>query len=114
MFNNPLPNRTFPVNLNPLLKRPNLDTNELKNYRPVSNMHFVAKVLEKLVLIRLEEYMETHSLHGPMQSAYNKHSTETALVRISNDIQQATDNNKCMILVSLDPSDAFDTVDKIR
>ena len=78
-------------------------------------MHFVAKVLENLVLIRLEEYMETHSLHDPMQSAYKRaHSTETALVRISNDILQATDNNKSMILASLDPSDAFDTVDKIR
>ena len=104
-----------PVNLNPLLKRPNLDTNELKNYRPVSNMHFVAKVLEKLVMIRLEEYMETHSLHDPMQSAYKRaHSTDTALVRLSNDILQDTNNNKCMILASQDLSDAFDTVDKIR
>ena len=39
------------------------------------------------------------------------HSTETALVRISNDILQASDNNKCMILASLDLSDTFDTVD---
>ena len=53
---------------------------------------------------RLEEHMETHSLHAPMQSAYKKtHSTETALVRISNDILQATDN-KCVIRALLDLS----------
>ena len=56
-----------PVNIKsalitPLLRRSNLDTNELKNYRPVSNLHFVAKVLEKLVMIILEEHLETHSL----------------------------------------------------
>ena len=55
-----------------MLKRPNLDTDELKSYRPVSNLDFVAKVLEKLVIIRLEKHMETHSLHDPMQSAYKK------------------------------------------
>ena len=98
--------------IRPLLKRPNLDTDELKNYMPVSNFHFVVKVLEKHVMIRLEEHMETHSLHDPMQSAYNKaHSTKTALVRISNDILQATDNNKCVIFASLDLSAAFHTVD---
>ena len=117
IFNNSLSNGTFPSEfksalIRPLLKRPNLGTDELKNYRPVSNLHFVAKVLEKLVMIRLDEHMETHSLHDPMQSAYKKaHSTETALVRISNDILQATDNNKCVILASLDLSAAFDTVD---
>ena len=117
IFNNSLSNGTFPSEfksalIRPLLKRPNLDTDEIKNYRPVSNLHFVAKVLEKLVMIRLEEHMETHSLHDPMQSAYKKaHSTETALVRISNDILQATDNNKCVVLASLDLSAAFDTVD---
>ena len=117
IFNNSLSNGTFPNEfksalIRPLLKRPNLGTDELKNYRPVSNLHFVAKVLEKLVMIRLDEHMETHSLHDPMQSAYKKaHSTETALVRISNDILQATDNNKCVILASLDLSAAFDTVD---
>ena len=117
IFNNSLSNGTFPSEfksalIRPLLKRPNLDTDELKNYRPVSNLDFVAKVLEKLVIIRLEEHMETHSLHDPMQSAYKKaHSTETALVKISNDILQATDINKCMILASLDLSAAFDTVD---
>ena len=77
VFNNSLSNGTFPSEfksalIRPLLKRPNLDTGELKKYSPVSNFHFVAKVLETLVMIRLEEHMETHSLHDPMQSALKK------------------------------------------
>ena len=73
--------------------------------------------MKELVIIRLEEHMETHSydsMHDPMYSAYKRAlSTETALVRISNDSLQATDNNcyKCMVLASLDLSTAFDTVD---
>ena len=106
----PPPPRSYKVK--PLLKKYILDANDLKNYRPVSNLHFVAKVLEKLVMIRLEEHIETHSLHDPMQSAHKRaHSTETTLVKISNDILQTIDNNNFMILASLLISTAFGTVD---
>ena len=76
IFNNSLSIGTFPSEfksalIRPLLKRTNLDTDELKNYR-LSNLHFVAKVLEKLVMIRLEEHIETHSLHDPMQTIIAK------------------------------------------
>ena len=71
----------------PLLKKPSLDEDELKNYRPFTNLHFISKVIEKLVAKRLEEHMSEYSMYDPMQSAYKLvHSTETALVKINYDI----------------------------
>ena len=58
-----------------LLKKPYLDKNDLKNYRPVSNLSFISKVVEKMVASRL---VELNDLSNPNQSAYRKnHSTET-------------------------------------
>ena len=62
----------------PLLKKDDLDPEVLKNYRPVSNLSFLSKVLERVVAARLTNYMTTNQLHEPMQSAYRAcHSTET-------------------------------------
>jgi len=56
--------------------------------------------------------MENHNLHEIMQSAYKQyHSTETALVRVQNDILSNLDNKHGVILVLLDLSMAFDTID---
>lgn len=96
----------------PLLKKPGLDQNVLKNYRPVSNLPFVSKILEKVVANRLEEHLESNSLHDDLQSAYRAcHSTETALLRVHHDITLALDNNSCAVLVMLDLSAAFDVID---
>ncbi len=98
--------------IKPHLKKPNLDSDELKNFRPVSNLHFISKVLEKLVAQRLEEHMSLHNLHDHFQSAYRtSHSTETALMKLNNDILSTLDTGRCMLLASLDLSAAFDTVD---
>ena len=65
-----------------LLKKDDLDPEVLKNYRPVSNLSFLSKVLERVVAARLTNYMTFNQLHEPMQSAYKAcHSTETALGR---------------------------------
>ena len=62
----------------------------LKNYRPVSNLPFLSKVLERVVT-QLMTHLETHNLFEPSQSAYRKcHSTETALLRVVNDLQHLT------------------------
>jgi hypothetical protein len=67
--------------IKPLLKKKNLDHDTFKNYRPVSNLPFISKVLEKVVAKRLLKHMDTNNLHEIMQSAYKQlHSTETALV----------------------------------
>ena len=50
----------------PLLKKPSLGKHKLKNYRPVSNLHFISKVIEKLVAKRLEEHMSEYSMYDPM------------------------------------------------
>jgi len=96
----------------PLLKKSTLDTEELKNYRPISNIPFIAKVLEKVVANRLCTYMTENNLQEIYQSAYKpNHSTETALLRVCNDILLKLDTKQCTILVLLDLSAAFDTID---
>ena len=55
----------------------------LKNYRPVTNLPFCSKVLERVVADQLTQHMSEYQLHDPFQSAYKKlHGTETALVRV--------------------------------
>ena len=96
----------------PLLKKSSLNKEILKNYRPVSNLHFISKILEKVVQKQLFSHMSKCNLHQKMQSAYKaKHSTETALLRVVNDILCQVDKKCGTILVLLDLSAAFDTID---
>ena len=95
----------------PLLKKAGLDPN-FKNYRPVSNLHYVSKLIERAVV----NHLSKHSIDEfplPMhQSAYRpSHSTETALVKVQSDILLNMDTNKISQLVMIDLSAAFDTVD---
>ena len=96
----------------PLLKKPTLDKEGMKNYRPVSNLSFVSKILEKVVAKRLISHINAAGLSNKIQSAYKKfHSTETALLKIQSDILSAMDKGKVTALVLLDLSAAFDTID---
>ena len=96
----------------PLLKKPSLDQNCLKNYRPVSNLSFLSKVLEKIVLSQLLDHLTHNHLLNPHHSAYRRsHSTETGLLRIVNDLLLSLDNDKVALLALLDLSAAFDTID---
>ena len=88
------------------------DPNDLKNYRFVSNLSFLSKVLERIVLSQLNKHLNHNSLLSPPQSSYKpNYSTETDLLRIVNDLLTAMDNNKICILTLLDLSAAFDTID---
>ena len=105
------PDRCRQAIIRPLLKKPNLNPEELKNYRPVSNIHFLSKIIEKLVVVRIEEHLINNALHDPFQSAYRHcHSTETAVLKLHNDIVGGLDIGLCTVLASLDLSAAFDTV----
>ena len=96
----------------PLLKSNSLDPNVLKNFRPVSNLTFLGKLIERVVLKRLNDHLDNHNLHCPEQSAYKKtFSTETLLIRIWNDLLVASDEKSATVVMMLDLSAAFDTVD---
>jgi len=96
----------------PLLKKASLDPALPSSYRPVSNLAFLSKVLERVVAHQLSVHLDQHSLHHPFQSAYRRHhSVETALVKVQSDIMMAFDQKECVLMVLLDLSAAFDTVD---
>ena len=84
----------------------------LKNYRPVSNLSFISKVLEKIVFNQIVSYLKANFLIDPFQSAYKAaHSTETALLKVVNDLLCGIDNGNISLLTMLDLSAAFDTID---
>ena len=98
--------------VSPLLKKPTLDKEILKKYRPVSNLTFLSNVLERVVARQLIDYMSRHHLHEVYQSAYKQfHSTETALLKIQNDILCGIDSGDAVILIQLYLSAAFDLMD---
>ncbi len=110
-----MPGKLKEALLAPSTKKALLDANILKNFRPISNLAFTSKIVEKVIDSQLQSYITTNmsnNLYDPLQSAYKEfHSTETALVKVTNDILCAIDNKKLVILVLLDLSAAFDTVD---
>ena len=92
------------------MKKTGLDSD--KNYRPASNLTFISKVFEKVISGRLNEHLINNSLSDPLQSAYrDKHSTETALIKVQNDILSALDAGSSAILLVLDLFAALDTID---
>ena len=89
-----------------------MNHNELKNYRPVTNLTFVSKILEKVVFQQILSHIDFNSLHAVFQSAYKKyHSTETALLNVYTDLLDGIDSGKICYLNLLDLSAAFDTID---
>jgi len=96
----------------PLLKKTGLEANDYKNYRPVSNIPFIGKILEKAVSKQLIQHMNRYNLQDDLQSAYRVGcSTETALIKIKSDMDQILDQGDDILLVLLDLSAAFDTID---
>ena len=98
--------------ITPILKKRGSDINVLTNYRPISNITFVAKITERFVAQQLQHFMDENGIYGVYQSAYRPHhSAETALLRIHNDVAQAIDSRRGVLLVLLDLTAAFDTID---
>ena len=85
---------------------------DLSNYRPISNLCFLSKVLERALQKRLLAHLSSFPSISLFQSAYRKfHSVETTLLKIHNDLLLSLENKKVSALVLLDMSAAFDTVD---
>ena len=95
----------------PLHKKPSLP-HTISNYRPVSNLPYISKIIEKVVGLQMVEHSALNNLTEKFQSAYKRdHSTETAMIRIFNDLLTNLDNNQAILVTLLDLSAAFDTVD---
>ena len=84
----------------PLIKNHSIDCNVLNNYRPVSNLTVLSKVIERAVAFHLNKYLINNNLDESLKSAYKSgHSTETSLVRVKkNDIMVSIDQGKPVIL----------------
>ena len=84
----------------------------MKNYRLVSNLNFISKIIEKIMSTRIRFHLDKINLSNPDQSGYKPlHSTETTLLKIHNDICMNMNSGKTTALVLLDLSAAFDTLD---
>jgi len=89
-----------------------VDVLDAQNYRPVSNLAFIAKDVERLVCRQLVTFFECLRLMPSAQSAYrSKHLTETAVLKVTTDVLRAADQGKVSLLCMLDLSAAFDTFD---
>jgi retron-type reverse transcriptase len=94
-----------------VLKKYDLNNRTQSNFRPVSNITFAAKVLERLAACRLAAFIESTNSLDKYQSAYRSNfSTETAITKVVSDIAAQLDQNHSVILIALDVSAAFDTV----
>ena len=95
----------------PSLKKPGLDL-LFKNFRLISNLQFVSKLTERVVASQIQCHMITNNLFPQLQSAYRSHhSPETALLKATNDLLMNVDKCNVSLLLLLDLSAAFDTVD---
>ena len=71
--------------ITPYIKKPNLDPSSLSSFRPISNLPFISKIMEKAVLAQLQTFLSNNSINEVFQSGFKAlHSTESALLRVLN------------------------------
>ena len=96
----------------PLIKKQGLDPEILKNYRSVANLSLISKIIEKAIATQMHDHLINNDIVDNFQSAYKAgHSCETALLRVYNDIVTTIGRGNGAMLVLLDLSAAFDTID---
>ena len=97
--------------ISPLLKAYNLDFNVFDNFRPVSNLEFLGKIIERIVFSRLQDHMTKINYCNNTQFGYKKsHSTELLLLKFMNDLLVGIDSKNGVVVLLIDLSAAFDTV----
>ena len=90
-------------------KKPSLDPSSVKNYCPVSILPFLSKALERAVLNQLSSFLQQHNLLDPHQSGFQSgHSTETALLALTDALATARASSLSSVLILLDRPAAFD------
>lgn len=95
----------------PSMKKPGLKLKK-KNVRPGNNLQFLSKLTEKVVAEQMTSHIMAHGLFPELQSAYRRfHSTETALLRVRNDTLLNMNKQQVSLLVCLDLSAAFETIE---
>ena len=115
LINLSLGNGQFPSSwkvalVRPLLKKPGLELSP-NNLRPVNNLQYISKLVEGAATQQIQQHLSQNLLLPSLQSAYRQfHSTETALLKIKNDLLMAMDRQKVTLLILLDLSSAFDTI----
>lgn len=115
IFNFSLTSSTFPTiwknaHIVPLPKKTCPSTPS--DCRPISILPFLAKVLEHIVNKQLNDYLLFNNLLSPYQSGFRRgHSTATTLIKVTDDIRRAMDDRKLTVLLLLDFSNAFNSID---
>ena len=71
----------------PVLKHTGLDSSDPLNFRPIANVSFLSKIIEKIAAYQLTVYLEANKMLPECQSGFRKgHSTKTLLLRLLSDI----------------------------
>ena len=97
-----------------LLKKPSLDPRDLNNYRQVSNLPFLGKAIERVVAHQLQAVLDDTDFLDPFQTSFRAgYEAETATVALVGDLCLSIDRGSVSLLVLLDRSVAFDTIDHV-
>ena len=110
--NGKFPSRCKVALVKPTIKSKSADPDNLASFRPVSNISFLSKLLEKVGATQFNLHLEGQNLHCPVQSGYrSRHSCETLMIKMMNDILHLIEEKNTVALILLDLSAAFDTID---
>lgn len=93
------------------IPKPERDHSLCKNYRPISLLSCVGKLLERIITMRLIWYLDEHQLLHYSQAGFQSwHNTSELLLRISESIHASFDKNAVTYAAMLDISAAYDSV----
>ena len=106
-----MPNSWKKATVVPLLKKG--DATQASNYRPITNVPIMSKIIEKIIYKQLSSYMERNHLYSEDQHGFKPgHSTTTALMTVTDNILTGMDNSEVSLMTLIDLSRCFDVIDE--